>query len=143
MIRNSLFILALAFSSLAGAQTLVKISDLTLSEKEDVRRGTDLTAQLPEAEGVARVMLYADQHITAQAKVKVSTHNVRRSSVKDGAVNLIFDVELVVDGIRDKRRVERIFYAEQERKATIEEKFTIKQGIDMRVVTLAFVVEVL
>ena len=43
-----------------------------------------------------------------------------------------------MDGKEDRRTVQKVFYAEQERKTTITEKYTFKQGIDMRVITVKF-----
>jgi len=45
---------------------------------------------------------------------------------------------LKVDGKRNKRVVQKTFYAEQDRTATFEEAFLIKRGIDVRKITVAF-----
>ena len=125
------------------AQTLVKITNVTITEQDQVLQGAEVTAEMPKGEGTDRVVLYAGQNITADTWIKVNTHNVRRSSVKDGAVNMMFEVDLVVDGKKDNRRVERIFYAGQERKTRISEKFTIKRGLDVRVITVSYDAEIL
>jgi hypothetical protein len=143
MIRT-LFVALLATSTaMVNAQTLAKISNITITEKEDVRKGTDVMAEMPRGEGSDRVVIYADQNMMAETRVKVSTHNVRRSSVKDGAINVIFEIDLVVDGKKDNRRVEKIFYAEQERRSRINEKFTVKRGTNVRVITVAYDIELL
>jgi hypothetical protein len=125
------------------AQTLVKITNVTISENEQVLQGADVTAEMPKGEGSDRIILYAGQNLTADTWIKVNTHNVRRSSNKDGAVNMMFEIDLVVNGKKDNRRVERIFYAGQERKTRISERFTIKRGLDMRVITVSYDVEIL
>ena len=140
---------ALFFSPLAiiatftQAQTLVKVTNITVTENEQVLQGANVTAEMPKGEGTDRIILYAGQNITAETWIKVNTHNVRRSSLKDGAGNMMFEIDLVVNGKKDNRRVERIFYAGQERKTRISEKFTIKKGLDMRVITVSYDAEIL
>lgn len=123
---------------MAQAQTRFQISNVTVTENERVMSGNDATAQMGGAEGSDRVVIFDQDGIRVRAWVKVSTHNVRRSSVKDGAVNAIFELDLELNGKKDGRRVEKIFYAGQERTTRISEKFTIKSGIDVRVITVSY-----
>jgi hypothetical protein len=143
MFRILIIGLLATMTSFTQAQTLVKITNVTITEKDQVLQGADVTAEMPRGEGTDRVVLYAGQNIAADTWIKVNTHNVRRSSVKDGAVNMMFEVDLIVDGKKDNRRVERIFYAGQERKTRISEKFTIKRGLDVRVITVSYDAEIL
>jgi len=143
MSRLLITVLLATMTCLTQAQTVVKITNVTITEKDQVLQGADVTAEMPRGEGTDRVVLYAGQNITADTWIKVNTHNVRRSSVKDGAVNMMFEVDLIVDGKKDNRRVERIFYAGQERKTRINEKFSIKRGLDVRVINISFDVEIL
>ncbi|MBL7982528.1 MAG: hypothetical protein JNL52_12050 [Flavobacteriales bacterium] len=143
MTRFLLLGLLATFSALTQAQTLVRITNITVEENGQVHTSGDVTAEMPKGEGTDRIILYAAQNITADTWIKVNTHNVRRSSLKDGAVNLMFEIDLVVNGKKDNRRVERIFYAGQERKARISEKFTIKRGLDMRVIIVSYDAEIL
>ena len=69
---------------------------------------------------------------------RIHTHNSARSSVKDGAVYVTFVIHLKVDGKKDQREVKKTFYGEQERKTHFKEKFTIKKGINVRVITVEF-----
>ena len=123
---------------MAHAQTRFQVTNVTVTENDRVMTATDATALMGGVEGSDRVVLFDQDGIQVRAWVKVSTHHVRRSSVKDGAVNAIFELDLEVAGTRDERRVEKIFYAGQERRTTITEKFTIKNGIDMRVITVSY-----
>ena len=123
---------------MAQAQTRFQITNVTVTENERVMSGNDATAQMGGAEGSDRVVIFDQDGIRVRAWVKVSTHNVRRSSVKDGAVNAIFELDLELNGKKDGRRVEKIFYAGQERTTRISEKFTIKSGIDVRVITVSY-----
>lgn len=134
----STFLLA-GFASLAMAQTQLRITDLTITEREDIRRGGEVTASLRGTQGKRPVLLYADQRFTLDGKFKVKTHNVRRQSVKQGAVYLTMNMRLKVDGKRNKRISQKTFYAEQDRSATFKEDFLIKRGIDVRKISVAFV----
>ena len=135
IIPTLLFLLTVG---MAHAQTRFQITNVTVNENERVMPGNDATALMGGAEGSDRVVIFDQDGIKVRAWVKVSTHKVRRSSVKDGAVNAIFELDLVMNGKKDERRVEKIFYAGQERRTTITEKFTIKSGIDMRVITVSY-----
>lgn len=143
MTRFLLLCLLATFSYFTQAQTLVRITNITVEENGQVHTGDEVSAEMPKGEGTDRIILYAAQNITADTWIKVNTHNVRRSSLKDGAVNLMFEIDLVVNGKKDSRRVERIFYAGQERKTRISEKFTIKRGLDMRVIIVSYDAEIL
>lgn len=70
--------------------------------------------------------------------MKVSTHNMKRSSIKNSAANGTFELDLYVNGKKYGRRVEKIFYGEDERMAHIKETFTVKSGITMRMITVEY-----
>jgi len=84
------------------------------------------------------LVMYDQDGIRAKAQVRIHTHNSRRSSVKDGAVYVTFVIHLKVDGDNDKREVKKTFYGDQERITHFKEKFTIKKGINVRVITVEF-----
>lgn len=130
--------LLMLIGGMATAQTQLRLSNVTITEKDDVRRGPDVTASLRGAQGKKPVQIYADQHYALSGSFKVKTHNVRRQSVKQGAVYLTMNMRLSVDGKRNKRVVQKTFYAEQDRTARFEESFLVKRGIDVRKVNVAF-----
>lgn len=130
-------ILALALT-VAMAQTQLRVSDLTITEKGNTVRGTEVSASLNGAQGKKSIVLFADQNYEVAGSFKVKTHNVRRQSAKQGAVYLTMKMVLKVDGKSNKRVVQKTFYAEQDRTATFEEAFLIKRGIDVRKITVAF-----
>ncbi|MEZ4808489.1 MAG: hypothetical protein R2815_13580 [Flavobacteriales bacterium] len=138
MLRPLSFLTVLAFAGAMHAQTFYKISNVTITEKEQVTNGMDVTAAIKGSEGSDRVVIYAGQDMTLKSKVKVTTQNVRRSSLKSSAVNAIFEIDLTVDGKKDNRRIEKIYYMDQERKSTFKEKFVFKNGNKVRVITVAF-----
>jgi hypothetical protein len=138
MIRFFTTTLLVACATLAMAQTQLHISNLTVTEKDDVRRGTDVTASLNRAQGKKGLVIFADQQYAVEGTFKVKTHNVRRQSAKQGAVYLTMNMRLKVDGKRHKRLVQKTFYAEQDRTASFSEAFLIKRGIDVRKITVAF-----
>jgi hypothetical protein len=129
----SIFIVLLSFG-----QTRFVITNVTLSEKGEVLRGVDAVAQMKSAEGSDEVVIFHDDRFTVLTKVKVKTYNVKRSSVKSGAVYVTFEVDLTTAGKKDNRRVEKVFYAGDERSAHIKESFTIKEGIDVRTIVLEY-----
>jgi hypothetical protein len=138
MLRLIALPVAIALASALNAQTLYRISNVTITEKESTVNGLDVTAEIKGSEGSDRVVMYAGQDMELRSKVKVSTQNVARSSLKSSAVNAIFEIDLVVDGKKGNRRVEKIYYMDQERASKFSEKFVFKNGNQVRVITVAF-----
>ena len=138
MLRHLTFLTCTLLILPCFSQSVFRVQNVTVTEKEEVVRGHEVTANMNKDEGSDRVIIFNDRGILVKAWVKVSTHNVRRSSVKDSAVNVIFELDIIVDGKKDERRVEKIFYGDQARSTHIKEKFTIKEGITMRVITVDF-----
>lgn len=140
--KNILLIAALCVSIGLQAQTKITISNVTLTEKEVVTTGTDATLQLNKDEGSSRQVIFAGGDTQVKLWAKVSTHNVRRSSLKDSAVNVIFEIDMNAGKDRDNKRVEKIFYLDQSRTGTVTQRFNFKDGITMRGITLKFDVEI-
>ena len=138
MIRTILFTALASMTSLAQAQTIFRISNVTITEKENILTGNGATAEIKGSEGSDRVVVYADQRMTIKARVKVSTQNVARSSLKSSAVNAIFEIDMILDGKKDNRRIEKIFYMDQDRTTHLKEKFVTKQGNQVRVIVVEF-----
>lgn len=138
MLKTLTTFLLAGLATLAVAQTQLRITNFTLVERDDVRRGSEVTANLRGAQGKRPVLLYADQRYTIDGRFKVKTHNVRRQSVKQGAVYLTMTMRLKVDGKRNKRISQKTFYAEQDRTASFKEDFLIKRGIDVRKISITF-----
>ncbi len=138
MFRIPSLVACATLSFTLNAQTIYKISNVTITENEKVQNGMDVTAMIKGAEGSDRVVIFAGQEVTLESRVKVSTQNVKRSSLKSSAVNAIFEIDLKVDGKKDNRRVEKIYYMDQERKSHFKEKFVFKNGNQVRVITVEF-----
>lgn len=137
--KRSLFTAALVvLAALVQAQTQFKFSNVTISEKGNVRNGIDAVAQVVGSEGDDRVTLFDQDGIKLRTQARIRTHDSNRSSVKEGAVYVTFEIRLTVDGKEDRRTVQKVFYGDQERKTTVTEKYTIKRGIDVRVITVKF-----
>lgn len=137
--RHLLLSLLLLSGPLLVAQTVVKISNVSITEKETVTPGTDATTALKGSEGSERIMLFTDGPVAIRTWFKVSTHKSPRSSTKDSAVNLIMELDLLENGKKkDNRRVEKIFYMDQDRTTTFNEEFVIKNGITVRVLKVKF-----
>lgn len=140
--RSLLLTLLSALSLSLVAQTRIAISNVTLTEKENVTNGSNTTLELKKAEGSERQVIYAGGDTEVKLWAKVSTHNVRRSSLKDSAVNVIFEIDMKAGRDKDNKRVEKIFYLDQSRTSTVTQRFNFKDGITMRGITLKFDVEI-
>jgi len=138
MTRLLLSAILATLSVVAFGQTRLFITNVTLTEGSDVRRGADVTVSLNRAQGGKPVVIFADQRYVVDGRFKVKTHNVRRTSAKQGAVYLTMYMTMKVDGRRNKRTVQKTFYAEQDRGTTFTESFTVKVGINVRKITVSF-----
>ncbi|MBL0126839.1 MAG: hypothetical protein IPP83_05145 [Flavobacteriales bacterium] len=127
-----------AFAFTAQAQTQFNITNVTVTEKGVVKTGSDVSAEVVGSEGEDRLVMFDQDGLRVKAQARIHTHNSARSSIKDGAVYVTFVIHLKVDGDKDKREVQKTFYGEQERKTHFKEKFTIKKGINVRVITVEF-----
>lgn len=141
MIRY-LFPILLLVTITVNAQTQVLITNVTVTEKDAHQSGAGATIQLGGDEGSARAVIYENGDLRVKLWCKVSTHNVRRSSLKDSAVNLIFEIDMDAGKDHDNKRVEKIFYLDQSRTTTVTQRFNFKNGITMRGITLSFDAEV-
>ena len=138
MLRTILLSTLPGISLASSAESIYRITNVTITEKDQVTQGQDAMAEIRGAEGTDRVIIHAGNGVELRSKVKVSTQNVKRSSVKSSAVNAIFEIDLKLDGQKDNRRVEKIYYMDQERKSHFKEKFVFKNGNQVRVVTVEF-----
>lgn len=136
--RSVLVSLLLLCASLLQAQTLFRVTNVKITEKGNTIAGNDAVAEIVGSEGDDRLVLMDKDGIWVKTQVRVRTHNSNRSSVKEGAVYATFELRLKMDGKNDRRTIQKVFYGEQERKTTITEKFTVKHGIDVRVITVSF-----
>ena len=125
-------------ATMAAAQTRIHFRDIRVVEKGDTLRGTDITMELRGAEGTDRGPIFSSGDVAVQAKARVTSHNVRRSSVKDGAVNLVMELDMHAGRDKDNKRIEKIFYLDQARTSAVVQRFTFKDGITMRGITLLF-----
>jgi hypothetical protein len=124
--------------TLASAQTRFRVTDVTVTEKGNVIKGQDAVAEIVGSEGDDRLVLMDQDGVWVKTQVRVRTHNSNRSSVKESAVYATFELRLKVDGKGDRRTIQKVFYGEDERKTTISEKFTVKTGINVRIITVEF-----
>lgn len=139
---SSLLLPFLLIASIATAQTKINITNVQAKDGEQSLQGTDATIQLNGAEGSGNAVILQSGDVMVKTGARVSTQNVRRSSLKDSAVNLVMEIAMKVGREKDSKRVEKIFYLDQKRTGTITQKFTFKQGINVRTITLTFNVEV-
>jgi hypothetical protein len=140
--RSLLFSLAFTASIVLSAQTQVILTHITITEKEMVTNINDATLQLNGDEGAKRQVIYVGNDTEVKMRAKVTTYNVRRSSLKDSAVNLTFEIDMNAGKDHDNKRVEKIFYLDQSRTGKVTERFNFKDGITVRGITLKFDVEI-
>ncbi len=136
--RLLILLLAMSTNFLATAQTKVRITGVQATDGTRALQGTDATIQLGRAEGAGNAVILTGGDVAAKLHAKVSSHHVRRSSVKDSAVNLILEIAVQAGKDKDRKRVEKIFYLDQDRTATVTQTFNFKEGITMRPITLTF-----
>ncbi len=133
---------ALLLATSTAAQTKITISEVRAVDRQDTVRGTDATIQLNGAEGSGNAYILNAGELVVKLGAKVSTHNVARSSMKDSAVNLIMEIAMKAGRDKDNKRVEKIFYMDQSRTGTVAQRFTFKQGLNVRTISLSFNVAV-
>ena len=92
-----LAVLLLAGATLT-AQTIVKISNVTVTEKEAVAQGKDVSTALNGSEGSEKMTLFTDGPLAVRTWFKITTHKSPRSSSKESAVNLIVELDLLENG---------------------------------------------
>ncbi|MCW5899039.1 MAG: hypothetical protein KIT10_07190 [Flavobacteriales bacterium] len=138
MERSALFLILAFAASALQAQTQLRITNVTVTEKGNVLTGQDAVAQVRGAEGDDRVTLFDRDGIRVRTQARIRTHSSNRSSVKESAVYVTFELRLNMDGKEDRRTVQKVFYGEQERTTRVTEKYTMKRGIDVRVITVSF-----
>ena len=90
MLRYTTLLAIATISISIHAQTVYRISNATITEKDQVQKGMDVSAMIKGAEGSDRVVIFAGQDVTLESRVKVSTQNVKRSSVKSSELIAIF-----------------------------------------------------
>lgn len=138
MKRSAPFLILAFAASTLQAQTQLRITNVTVTEKGNVLTGQDAVAQVRGAEGDDRVTLFDRDGIRVRTQARIRTHSSNRSSVKESAVYVTFELRLNLDGKEDRRTVQKVFYGEQERTTRVTEKYTMKRGIDVRVITVSF-----
>ena len=107
-------------------------------DRGDTLRGGDVVLRLDRAEGSEQAILLQGGDILVNVRARVSTQNVRRSSLKDSAVELKMDLAMKAGKDKDTKQVQKIFYMDQERTTKVSQRYNFKQGIHMRSITLIF-----
>ncbi|HRO98317.1 MAG TPA: hypothetical protein PLN54_02680 [Flavobacteriales bacterium] len=138
MIRFALPLFLALMVQAAHAQTRFRVTNVKVTEKGNTITGNDAVAEIRGSEGDDRLVLLDQDGLWVKTQVRVRTHDSNRSSVKESAVYATFEIRMKVNGKGDRRTVQKVFYGEQERRTTITEKFTFKDGINVRVITVSF-----
>ena len=140
--KKLLFLLLLpvvtALNTKALAQTKITFGNVMAVDHGDTLRGGDVVLRLDRAEGSEQSILLQSGDIFVNVRARVSTQNVRRSSLKDSAVELKMDLAMKAGKDKDSKQVQKIFYMDQERTTKVSQRYNFKQGIHMRSITLIF-----
>ncbi|HUM45782.1 MAG TPA: hypothetical protein PLD84_02565 [Chitinophagales bacterium] len=138
---STLFLLSLLLFSAAGyAQTTgtLKIQNIRLVIDGKETTSPDLTLPFEWSKDSQEFPLYKNDQFSIVAKYRLSTHKSPRSSLKSSALNVIINYYMVMNGDKDKRRSEKIFYLDQERQFNVEELFVFKEGFNNSNVKLSY-----
>lgn len=139
--------LAIAALSVLSAQTVqsqtrITFTGITATQGEQVVEGPNAAIQLRGVQGSGNVMLVDAGGISAQVAATVKAHSTLRTSLKNSAVSVNMKLNVKAEGQRATTQVEKIFYLDQERSASITKTFHFRQGITSRPVTLSYTVTI-
>jgi hypothetical protein len=130
----------LPFTTFAQAEyAILKLSDILIVEKPgDTLIGKPYDVYLKDGSRNKQNYIFRNQRILIDATFKVESFNSRRSSTKTGSIKVTVIYRCEVDGKKDKRTSEYIFYLDDERKFAVKELFIFKNGLKSTQLTLTY-----
>jgi|GEM_PF-1667542 hypothetical protein len=133
------FMLAQMVFAQSGDYITLNITDVKVTENNNVTAGMDGTVDLKNKQKLQKISLYKSAGLSITADIKVSSNNSRRSSTKSGSVTLdvVYHSEYA-DGKKDKRSAQYVFYLDNDRSFVAKEQFVFKNGLKPRQVKLTF-----
>lgn len=133
------FALLLPLGLLAQNYTHLKVHNTTVNiNKGEAIAGNSFDIELKKGSNDRGNILYAGSDLTIEANFKIVAYNSRRSSTKTGAVKIIANYRTTYQGKKDKRTSENVFYLDDERVFSVNEKFVVKNGLYSQQITLKF-----
>lgn len=145
MKQTCLMVLFLCINFFANAQDVkVKISNIkVIMAKTDTLKTVDKNVFLTNKGGFQEVEIFNERNVWIKAAYKIRTNNgVRRSNLKKSAVDVDIVYTFIYEGKKNKIKVRRTFYLDDEK--TFEESQTalFKSGINNKLFTLKYVGEI-
>lgn len=126
----------------AQAQTRIRLDHVRAITGGDTLQGSDAVLVLNGSTGAGDAMVLQAGELMAKVHVRLSTNSSARSSMKDSAVRLHLSIAMRSGRDKDNREVDKVFYLDQQRSATINQRFNFKDGIAVHGVTLQFDIHV-
>lgn len=141
MKKLNLVVLILLIGLFSNAQNYAKLTISNVKvviDKGDTLNGNTFDVDLMKGSKNRGNILFSNGDVTIEAAYKVVAYNSRRSSVKTGAINIRIAYKTKMNGKKDKRNTEQIFYLDDERKFTVNESFVIKNGLYSKQIKLRY-----
>ncbi len=117
----------------------LKISDFEVMIAKETYLGNDGTIVLKNNSSKEEVEIYNKNGLLILATFKLSTNNgVRRSNLKSSAVNININYKIYYQNDKKKVKTERIFYLDDDKKFTEEQKVFFQYGIKNTLIKIKY-----
>jgi hypothetical protein len=142
IIRTVILSALIATNHPLSAQSQVSFSHVQLMEKEGTREGNDLTIPLSKEKDHDWRTLYSDGELSCRIAVKVNRQSEPSEGRKDDRVNLIFEIDMNVGKLKDKKIVEKVFRLDRTPTRRVSQIFTFTIAGRVRNITLVLDAEI-
>jgi hypothetical protein len=136
-----LLILFFCVNFLANAQdvTLQMTNIKVIMAKTDTVKTVNKNLSLKNNGGFQEVELFNENNLKIKASYKINTHfAVRRSNLKKSAVNVKIVYTFFYQGKKNKIKVQRIFYLDDEKSFEEEQTAIFRNGINNKLFHLKY-----
>jgi hypothetical protein len=117
----------------------LKISAFEVMIAKETYLGNDGTIVLKNNSSKEEVEIYNKNGLIILATFKLSTNNgVRRSNLKSSAVNVNINYKIYYQNDKKKVKTERIFYLDDDKKFTEEQKVFFQYGIKNTLIKIKY-----
>lgn len=128
-----IFLLLFLFSAgilKVSAQETVNISfkDIVVSIKGNESNGKEGSYPFVLGKTSLPFQLYVSDSLTITAKYRLNAYNSKRSQVKDSSLRLHVFYTVVYHDVKTEKKVEKMYFLDQERKFSDKETFNLNTG---------------
>jgi hypothetical protein len=117
----------------------LQISKLNVHFVNDTLRGSNSNIILQNNSSKQKVELFNSNNLTIKATYKINTNTgVRRSNLKNSAVNVYINYTFYYKDKKQKVKTERIFYLDDDKKFEEEQKAIFKEGINNKLIRIKY-----